>query len=175
MTKMMLAVLTVFPLALGGGSVAVAVAAEPDTAVTGEPKAAVVNDVIAMVGDQAISFNQINTMLNSSAVVGVSVPALGTPERDTARIVVLDKVISANLLYLDAKRLGLDKDPVYARALQDFSNGMLANLYQQRYMAGEIPVSEEEIQAFYEETMVAGTEMTEDLHTQIATDVPGAD
>jgi len=163
MTKMMLAVLTVFPLALG----TVAVAAEPDTAVTEAPKAAVVNDVIAKVGDQAISFNQINTMLNSSAVVGVSVPALGTPERDTARIVVLDKVISANLLYLDAKRLGLDKDPVYARALQDFSNGMLANLYQQRYMAGEIPVSEEEIQAFYEETMVAGTEMTEDLHTQI--------
>jgi len=167
MMKMMLAVLTVFPLALGGGTVAVAVAEEPDTAVTKTPKAEVVNDVIARVGDQAISFNQINTMLNSSAVVGVSVPALGTPERDTARIVVLDKVISANLLYLDAKRLGLDKDPVYVRALQDFSNGMLANLYQQRYMAGDIPVSEAEVQAFYEETMVAGTEMTEDLHTQI--------
>ena len=52
-------------------------------------------------------------MLNSSAVVGISVPALGTPGRDTARIVVLDKVISANLLYLDALRQGLDKDPVF--------------------------------------------------------------
>ena len=50
-------------------------------------------DVIARVDDQAITFSQINTMLNSTAVVGVSVPALGTPERDTARIVVLDKVI----------------------------------------------------------------------------------
>ena len=125
------------------------------------------SDVIARVGDQAITFNQINTMLNSSAVVGVSVPALGTPERDTARIVVLDKVISANLLYLDAKRQGLDKDPGYQRELQEFTTGMLASQYQRQVMAGEIPVSEEEVQAFFTETMVPDTEMTEDLHTQI--------
>jgi parvulin-like peptidyl-prolyl isomerase len=147
--------------------VAVAVAEEPNTAVTEAPKAAVASDVIAKVGDQAISFNQINTMLNSSAVVGVSVPALGTPERDTARIVVLDKVISANLLYLDAKRQGLDKNPIYQRDMRNFTNGMLASQYRQRFMAGEVLVSEEEVQAFYQETMVPGTEMTDDLHTQI--------
>jgi hypothetical protein len=124
-------------------------------------------DIIARVEDQAITFNQINTMLNSSGVVGVSVPALGTPERDTARIVVLDKVISANLLYLDARRQGLDKDPAYQRELRNFSNGMLANLYYQHHMAGEIPVSEEEIQAFFRETMAPDAEMTDDLHTQI--------
>ena len=159
MTKIILAVLAALPIALGGASAAVAVAEEP--------KAAAQSDVIAKVGDQAISFHQINTMLNSSAVVGVSVPALGTPERDTARIVVLDKVISANLLYLDAKRQGLDKDPVYQRDMRNFSNGMLAGQYQRRFMAGEITVSDEEIQAFFDETMVADTEMTDDLHTQI--------
>ena len=167
MTKIILAALTALPMALGGVSVAVAVAEEPNTAVTVAPKTAVASDVIARVGDQTVSFNQINTMLNSSAVVGVSVPALGTPERDTARIVVLDKVISANLLYLDAKRQGLDKDPVYQRDMRNFSNGMLAGLYQRRFMAGEITVSEEEVQAFFKETMVADTEMTDDLHTQI--------
>ncbi len=159
MKKILLAVVTALPIALGGTSAAVAVAEEP--------KAAVTSDVIARVGDQAITFNQINTMLNSSAVVGVSVPALGTPERDTARIVVLDKVISANLLYLDAKRQGLDKDPGYQRELQEFTTGMLASQYQRQVMAGEIPVSEEEVQAFFTETMVPDTEMTEDLHTQI--------
>ena len=167
MTKIILAVLAAVPIALGGVSVAVAVAEEPNTAVTEAPKAAVAGDVIARVGDQAVSFNQINTMLNSTAVVGVSVPALGTPERDTARIVVLDKVISANLLYLDAKRQGLDKDPVYQRDMRNFSTGMLAGLYHRRFMAGEITVSEEEVQAFFKETMVADTEMTDDLHTQI--------
>jgi len=167
MTKMILAVLVVLPIALGGVSVAVAVAEEPDTAVNEAPKAAVTGDVIARVGDQAVTFNQINTMLNSSAVVGVSVPALGTPERDTARIVVLDKVISANLLYLDAKRQGLDQDPVYQRDMRNFSTGMLAGLYQRRFMAGEVTVAEEEVQAFYKETMIPDTEMTDDLHTQI--------
>ena len=78
-------------------------------------------------------------MLNSSAVVGVSVPALGTPERDTARIVVLDKVVSANLLYLDAKRQGLDKDPVYLRAMQQFSDGMLGGQYYRQLHGGRDP------------------------------------
>ena len=103
---------------------------------------AALGNVIARVGDQAITFNQINTMLNSSAVVGVSVPALGTPQRDTARIVVLDKVVSANLLYLDAIRLGLDKDPAYLRDMQNFSEGMLGGQYYRQIMAGEILVSE---------------------------------
>jgi parvulin-like peptidyl-prolyl isomerase len=124
-------------------------------------------DVIARVDDQQVTFKQINTMLNSSAVVGVSVPALGTPERDTARIVVLDKVISANLLYLDARRQGLDKHPAYQREMRDFSNGMLASEYRRRYMAGEVPVSEDEVQAFYIKTMVEGTELTDELRTQI--------
>ena len=124
-------------------------------------------DVIARVDDQAITFSQINTMLNSTAVVGVSVPALGTPERDTARIVVLDKVISANLLYLDAKRQGLDRDPAYQRELQGFSTGMLATLYDRHHMAGDISVPEDEIQAFFRETMTPETEMTDELHTQI--------
>ena len=159
MNKTIVAMLTAVPIALGTASVAVAVAEEPEAAVTG--------DVIARVEDQAITFNQLNTMLNSSAVVGVSVPALGTPERDTARIVVLDKVISANLLYLDAKRQGLDQDPAYQRELRSFSNGMLAGQYYRQYMAGEIPVSEEEVQAFFKETMVPDTAMTDDLHTQI--------
>ena len=63
------------------------------SAPNGEP-----TDVVARVGDQVITFSQINTMLNSSAVVGVSIPALGTPERDTVRITLLDKIVSANLL-----------------------------------------------------------------------------
>ena len=37
------------------------------------------DDVIASVGDQLVTFGEINTMLNSSAIVGLSIPALGTP------------------------------------------------------------------------------------------------
>ena len=130
-------------------------------------KAAPTGNVVARVGDQNITFNEINTMLNSSAVVGISIPALGTPERDTARIVLLDKMISANLLYLDALSKGVDKDPVYQRAMQSFSDGMLGSQYHQRIVAGDIPVSEEEIQAFFDKTMKPDTVMSDDLRLQI--------
>jgi parvulin-like peptidyl-prolyl isomerase len=125
------------------------------------------NDVIAKVGDQPITFGQINTMLNSSAVVGVSIPALGTPQRDTVRIALLDKVVSANLLYLDALRQGVDQGPGYTRDMQRFENGILSGLYVQRELSGEIAVTEEEIQAFYEESVVPGTELTDDGRAQI--------
>ena len=164
-------ILTAFCLSLAGVSMSLAYAeADAETEVKADDESGEKSppgDVIARVDDQAITFSQINTMLNSSAVVGVSVPALGTPERETARIVVLDTVIRANLLYLDAKRQGLDRDPAYQRELQGFSTGMLATLYYRHHMAGEITVSEDEIQAFFRETMTPDTEMTDDLRTQI--------
>src|ERR1700686_562474 len=56
-----------------------------------EPK-----DVIARVGDQTISLHEIDTMINSSSVVGLDIPPPGTPERNAARLSLLDKVISAD-------------------------------------------------------------------------------
>jgi parvulin-like peptidyl-prolyl isomerase len=154
-----LAAVVAFHLALGGTSVAVARAEAPQQAAA--------DDVIARVGDQPVTFNQVNTMLNSSAVVGLAIPAIGTPARDTARIVVLDKVISANLLYLDARKQGLDKDPAYQREVKGFSDGILAYLYQQRYLAGDIPVSDAEIQAFYKKNIEQDTDLSDALRTQI--------
>ncbi len=159
MMKFILAAFAALPLALTGAT-QVAARAEP-------PQQPVADGVIAKVGDQPISFNQINTMLNSSAVVGLSVPALGTPERDTARIMVLDKLISANLIYLDALKQGRDADPTYQRELSEFSSGMLAGLYIQRHLVGAIEISEDEIQAFHKEFFKEGTELTEELRTQI--------
>ena len=132
-----------------------------------EPQAAAVDDVIAKVGDQTITFSEINTALNSSAIVGLSIPALGTPQRDTARIILLDRFVSANLLYLDALKQGVDKDPGYQRAISRFSNAILAGLYRQRNQAGDIPVSEEEVQAYFKEYVAPDTELTDDLHLQI--------
>jgi parvulin-like peptidyl-prolyl isomerase len=124
-------------------------------------------DVVARVGDQTITFGDINTALNSSAVVGVSVPALGTPERDTVRVMLLDRLVSANLLYLDARKQGLDKDPAYLREVERFDNAMLAGLYRQHRLLGETPVGEEEVQAYFEKNFVSGTELTPDLRAAI--------
>ena len=123
------------------------------------------SDIVARVGDQAIHFSDLNTMLNSSAVVGLSIPALGTPERDTVRITLLDKVVSANLVYLDALRKGADKDPEYQRAMQRFNTAMLADAYVRDYMKRNAVVTEAELNAYYQESVKPGTEMTDELRT----------
>jgi peptidyl-prolyl cis-trans isomerase C len=138
---------------------------EPNTT-AGESAAAIeepLNDVIAKVGDQAITYGELNTLLNSSAIVGLSIPALGTPERNRVRITLLDKAVSANLLYLDALKHGMDKDPVYVGDMQHFSDGILGGLYRQKYLIGEIEVTDAEVQEFFENSIMPGTAMTDDL------------
>jgi len=103
--------------------------------------------VVAKVGEDEITFGQISSMMNSSAVVGVSVPALGSPERQGVAIILLDKIISADLLYLDALAHGTDKDSDYRRALQTFADGALAALYRRQALRAELEVSDEEIDA----------------------------
>jgi parvulin-like peptidyl-prolyl isomerase len=126
-----------------------------------------VSDVIAKVGDQTITFSEINTALNSSAIVGVSIPALGTPQRDAVRVTLLDKFISSNLIYLDALKQGADKDPAYLKPVHHFENAILAGLYRKHFMADKIQVSEDEIQDYYKRNIVSSTKLDDDLRTQI--------
>ena len=159
--KVILAFLTTLLMVPVCATGTVASAADADSS------AAVVDDVIAKVGDQTITFSQINTALNSSAIVGISIPAVGTSERDTARIILLDRFVSANLTYLDALKQGADKDPKYQKAITRFSNAILAGLYRKHNQAGEIPVTEEEIQAYYKKNVAQDTELTEEVRLQI--------
>ena len=124
-------------------------------------------DAIARVGDQFITFSDINTMMNSSAIVGLSMPALGTPERDTVRLTLLDKMISANLTYLDAIKQGVDKEPAYRKDIAAFSDAVLVSLYRKKVLLGDLKVSDEEIQSFYKESIAPGTEFTDDVRTGI--------
>ena len=128
-------------------------------------------NVIATVGDQKITFGELNIAMNSSALVGVSIPALGTPERDTARITLLDRFVSANLLYLDALKQGTDKQADYQRTFSRFSTAILAGLYRRQAQAGDIPVTDDEIKTFAEKHLAAGTELSDDLKVQIESKV----
>lgn len=124
-------------------------------------------DAIARVEDQFITFSEINTMMNSSAIVGLSMPALGTPERDTVRLTLLDKMISANLIYLDALKKGVDKEPAYRKDIEAFSDSVLASQYRKKVLLGDVKVSDQEVQAFYRESIAPGTEFTDDVRTGI--------
>lgn len=152
--KVFLARLTLVPLLIVFSQVHAAQSVQP-------------SEVVALVGDQVITFSEINTMMNSSAIVGLSMPALGTPERDTVRITLLDKMISANLIYLDALKKGVDKEPGYTNNLQSFSNAILASLYRKKVLVGDLEISEDEIQAFYKGSIAPGTEFTDEVRTGI--------
>lgn len=124
------------------------------------------DDVIARVGDQAITFSQIDIMINSSDIVGMPIPSPGTRARNETRLVVLDKVISANLLYLDALRKGIQNDPVYRRDVERFSGAMLGSLYRQN-LDKDIAVTDEEVRNFYKKNIAKGTPFTADVHKAI--------
>ena len=124
-------------------------------------------DAVARVGDQTITYAQLNTQLNSSAVGGVSVPVLGSPERGTVMLTLLDKVISANLLYLDALKHGLDQDPAYRDELAAFSDAILSELYRRDHLVGEVAVTPEEVDAFIRENYAPDTEMTDRLRQSV--------
>jgi len=154
MKRTLLAVVTAFALGPIGGSA------------TELPKG-LPADAVAAVGDEVIRFSQLNTLLNSSPVVGLSIPALGTPERNEVMVGLLDKAISANLLYLDALKQGKDRDPQYQQEMRAFSDGIIGGLYRAKYLVGDIEVTPEEIDAFYKDQIVEGTEMTDRLRTGI--------
>ena len=125
------------------------------------------DDIIARVGDQTISLREIDTMINSSTIIGLYIPAPGTPERNAARLSLLDKMISADLLYLDALKKGLDKDPDYQLKVKTFADNMLASLYKEKVLKGDIPVTEAEIQDYYTKNIAAGTELTAEVKMSI--------
>ena len=106
-------------------------------------------DIVARVGDEVISYSQLNSMLNSSAMVGLSIPALGTPERKQAMLALLDKAISANLIYLDAKERGTDRLTSYLEDVNRFEDAILASLYESGLLEGYIQVSELEVLHYY--------------------------
>jgi peptidyl-prolyl cis-trans isomerase C len=124
-------------------------------------------DVVARVGGEEIRFSLLNTMLNSSAMVGLSIPALGSPERQQVIITLLDKVISANLLYLDALQQGVDRQPDYQQDIKRFEDAVLASLYRAKILYGDIQVSEEEIQEYFKHRSGEGGELTDGGRTAI--------
>ena len=125
------------------------------------------DDVIARVGDEVITFGEINTAINSAAVVGLSIPTFGTPERDVVRLTLLDKLISADLIYLDALEKGLDRDPVYRGMVERFTDAELASLYRERFLARELAISDGEVEAFYRRSNQPDAELSDDMRTAI--------
>ena len=106
-------------------------------------------DVIARVGEEVITFGQLDSLLNSSAMVGLSIPAPGTPERNQLMTTFLDQIITANLLYLDAKQKGIDRLASYTEDVNRFEDAVIASLYKSKVLLADSKVSEAEVLDYY--------------------------
>ena len=130
-------------------------------------KAAEPVDLVARVGDEAITFGELNSMLNSSAMLGLSIPALGTPERNQMMLTLLEKAISANLIYLDAKNKGVDRLNSYIEDVNGFEDAIIASLYKTKMMIGETRVGETEVLHYYNTRTSKEAELTDNLKLAI--------
>lgn len=125
------------------------------------------NDIIARVGDQTITFRQIEVMINSTDMMGLGAPPPGSPARNQVRLIVLDKVISANLLYLDALKHGMPNDPRYRNDVENFSRVILPAVYREKHGLGNIPVTDVEVRNYYKKNIVKGTPFTPEVRMGI--------
>ncbi len=130
-------------------------------------RAVVPNDIIAKVGDQTITFSNIEIMINSSDLVGMGIPPPGTPDRNQVRLIILDKVISADLLYLDALKKGMENNPVYQNDVDSFSKSILSSMYQERQGIANIPVTDKEVRSYFKKNMAPGTPFTPQVRVGI--------
>ena len=62
----------------------------------------------------------------------------------------LNELIKRELLYKEALKKGIDKDPEYAKKLEDFKKITLVGLLLQKEIEGKVKVSDQDIKQYYE-------------------------
>ena len=130
-------------------------------------KAAEPVDVVARVDEEVITYGELNSMLNSSAMVGLTIPELGTPERNKMMLAMLDKLISANLVYLDAKDKGTDRLSSFKEDVHRFEDAILASMYKSMLAKGDTQVSELDVLHYYNTQTSREAELTDDTKLAI--------
>jgi parvulin-like peptidyl-prolyl isomerase len=130
-------------------------------------KAAEPVGIVARVGDEVITYAELNSMLNSSAMLGLSIPALGTTERNQMMLALLEKAIGANLIYLDAKKKGTNRLTSYMEDVHRFEDAIIASLYKSKIMIGDTQVGETEVLHYYNTQTSKEIELTDDTRLAI--------
>ncbi len=141
----------------------------PETGKTDTQSVTEAEGVIARVGSETITYDELSAILNSSAMAGLAIPAPGTSMRKQVMITMLNNLISANLVYLDAKDKGVDLQTSYTEDVKRFEDSVLATIYSSRVLIGEIPVSQEEVVEFYNSSVNPKSGLDENTKLAIET------
>lgn len=98
-------------------------------------------EVIVSVGDRDFTDDDLKRLISSSTLA-VEFPTFNKDEAAGARGELLKRVIASELLYQEAKNLGLDKTPEYLNEMKRFRNTLLYQRYLDK-LRGEIKIPAE--------------------------------
>jgi len=95
------------------------------------------DQVLATVGGEAIHSHELEKVMASSPFY-TQFNTMSEDEQASLRGDMLRRIVSARLLKLEAKRLGLDKTPAFLREMDDFRFGLLYRVYMDKLRASVI-------------------------------------
>ncbi|OGS90258.1 MAG: hypothetical protein A2Z95_02485 [Gallionellales bacterium GWA2_60_18] len=89
------------------------------------------DQVLVTIGQDAIHSRELDLAITSSPF-STQFNTMSEDEQASLRGDMLRRIVSARLLALEAKRLGLDKTPAFKREMDDFRRGLLYRAYMDR-------------------------------------------
>lgn len=82
-------------------------------------------------------------------------------EGSSGREKFLDELVKRELLYKEALKKGLDKDPEYLKKIEDFEKITLVGLLLQKEIESKVKVSDQEVKDYYEKNKEKFTPVTQ--------------
>lgn len=102
------------------------------------------NKVVAEIGSEKITLNDIDAMIKQ-------IPEQYQPMAEAHKDMFLDSVVSQKLLYVEASKLNLDKDPDVQKQIEDARKDIIIKEYLRKEIEDKVTVSDEDAKKYYEE------------------------
>lgn len=111
-----------------------------------QPQSGAPGDYLAKVGPDIITEKDVAKRLEA-------IPEYARPmyEDEEGLRRALDEIIKTELLYLEAKEEGLDRDPEYLAKVEDYKKFALVNMLFEKVVASKPAVTEKDAQKYYNE------------------------
>lgn len=99
--------------------------------------------VVAEIGKEKITLDDINEMIKA-------IPEQYQPVAQAHKDMFLDSIINQKLLYGEASKLNLDKDPDVQKQLEDVRKEIIIKAYLRKEIEDTVRVSDEDAKKYYE-------------------------
>ena len=117
--------------------------ASAQTAKTESAPAAKAGAVVAEIGSEKITLAEIDEMIKN-------IPEQYQSMAQTHKDMFLDSVINQKLLYSEASKAGLEKDPDVQKQMEDAKKDIIVKTYLRKEIEEKVQVTDEDVAKYYE-------------------------